>query len=135
MASKDLHNNIRVLPSINPAAAITGNGTTTGAIIDTQGFESVEHIVQSGTITDGTETFSVFEGDAANMSDETVVAAGDLIGAAPVFLATEDNVVKKVGYRGAKRYTRIKGVGSGQTTGGFFSAIAALGNARNNPVA
>jgi hypothetical protein len=132
---RDIHNNIKITPAINPAAAITGNTTTTGATIDTQGFESLELVVQSGTITDGTETFTVYEGDQANMSDEGAVAAGDLIGSAPVFAATDDNVTKKVGYRGNRRYVRIKGVGAGQTTGGFFAALAVQGHAKNAPVA
>jgi hypothetical protein len=135
MASKDLHNNIKVTPAINPAAAIAANGTTTSAIIDTQGFESLEMVAQSGVITDGTFTGTLFEGDAANMSDEAAVAAGDLLGSNPVFAAAANNLTKKVGYRGNKRYVRIKFVQAGATTGGFLTAIAVQGAAKNAPVA
>jgi hypothetical protein len=69
-----------VNPSHNPQAAITGNATTNGAIIDTQGFESSSSSIQSGVITDGTFTPNVQEGDAANLSDAATVAAGDLLG-------------------------------------------------------
>jgi hypothetical protein len=132
---RDLHSNINTLPSINPAAAITANGTTTGATIDGSGYESVEHVVQSGTITDGTFTGHLYAGDAANMSDEVeVTASSELIGAVPTFAATDDNVVKRVGYRGSKRYSRIKMVQAGATTGGFLSATAILGHPRVAPV-
>jgi hypothetical protein len=133
MASKDLHNNVKLSPALNPGAAITGNATTTSAIIDTQGFESLEFAVQSGLITDGSFACTVYEGDAANMSDEAV--ATELLGAAPAFAATDDNAVKKVGYRGSKRYVRLKVVQAGATAGGFLAATAVQGHARNAPVA
>ncbi len=136
MATRDLHNNMKVEPSINPAAAITGNGTTTGATIDGDGHESVEHVLQSGAITDGTFTAQLWAGDAANMSDEAqVTAAGELLGTVPSFAATDDNVVKRVGYRGSKRYTRIKVVQAGATSGGFLSATAVKGHPHVAPVA
>lgn len=135
MASRDLHNNIKITPCVNPAAAITGNGTTTGATIDTQGFESLEFVVQSGVMTDGSIAWTVYEGDASNMSDEASVAAADLIGTAPTTAATDDGVCEKVGYKGNKRYVRIKGVQSGATSGGFVAAVAIQGHARNAPVA
>lgn len=132
----DLHNNTKFSRSISPVAIITGNGTTVGQTIDTQGFGATEHVVAAGVITDGTFTFTMFEGNASNMSDEGAVAAADLIGSNPVFVATTDNnLVKKVGYKGAKRYTRMKAVQTGATTGGFISATAVQGTARNAPVA
>lgn len=134
MASRDLHNNVKIVPAIDPAAIRTGNAVTTGATIDTSGFESVEFAVQSGAITDGQFAISVEDGDQANMSDAAAVAAADLIGAAPTLLATDDSVVKKVGYRGNKRYVRIKATQTGATTGGFVAAVAILGNPRSAPV-
>lgn len=135
MASKDLVHNIKFTQAIGPQAILAGNGTLTGATLDTQGFESAVVVVYSGTITDGTGTPTLYEGDAANMSDEAAVAAGDLDGALTAFAAADDNVTKKVGYRGNKRYIRVKIVGAGQTTGGFYGAAYVQGNARNAPVA
>lgn len=135
MASRDLVNNIKITQAIGPQAILAGNGTLTGATLDTQGFESAVVAVFSGVITDGTGTPTVFEGDAANMSDEAAVAAADLIGAFTAFAAADDNATKKVGYRGSKRYIRVKLVGAGQTTGGFYGAAYVQGNARNAPVA
>jgi hypothetical protein len=137
MTFKDLHSNIKLSPCINPAAIVNGNAVTTGATIDTQGFESLEFVIQSGTITDGTLTPAVYEGDASNMSDEASVATADLIGtiAGATYAITDDNVTKKIGYRGSKRYVRIKITQAGASTGGYFCALAVQGGARNAPVA
>jgi hypothetical protein len=134
MMFKDLHNNVKVTVGVAPIV-LTGNATTTGATADTQGFESLEVIVAAGVITDGTETPGFFEGDAANMSDEASVAAADLIGTMAAFAATDDGVLRKIGYRGSKRYFRAKLVGTGQTTGGLFAVTYVQGGARNAPVA
>ena len=135
---RDLHNNIKVSPAIDPAAIRTGNATTTSATIDTQGFESAEFAIQSGVITDGTLTPALYEGDAANMSDEAVVTdplslLGTVAGA--TFAITDDSVVKKIGYRGSKRYVRLKITQAAAVTGGFFDAICVQGHARYTPVA
>jgi hypothetical protein len=131
----DLHNNVKVSPALSPAAAITGNATTTGLTIDTVDYDSLEFAIQTGTVTDGQWAIQVFHGDASNMSDEAQCSAADLLGSAPTMLATDDNVVKKVGYRGSKRYVRIKAVQTGATTGGFLAAQAVQGHARVAPVA
>jgi hypothetical protein len=131
---QDLHSHIKVSPAISPGAAITGNSTTTGATIDTANYGSLEFVVQSGTVTDGTMTFSMYEGDASNMSDESVVGAADLLGSAPAITSGEDDVTERFGYRGNKRYVRIKGVQSGATSGGYYSAVAVQGHPRVMPV-
>ena len=137
--SKDLHNAIKVSPAINPGAIITGNGTTTGATIDRQGFKSLEFIIQTGTVTDGAWVITVYEGDASNMSDEAAVALASVIppvaGTSTVAIAaTDDNVTKKIGYVGTKRYVRIKAVQSGATTGGYLAATAVQGAPHLKPV-
>lgn len=134
MASRDLHDNVKVTIGIAPIA-LTGNATTAAATVDTQGFESLEVVVASGVITDGTLTPGFFEGDAANMSDEAAVAAADLIGTMAAFATTDDGVIRKIGYKGSKRYFRAKIVGAGQTTGGVAAVIYIQGHAKNNPVA
>jgi hypothetical protein len=74
MASKDLHNNIKARRSISPRRSPLATPPHRQTI-DTQGFESVEHVGIAGAITDGTFTGTVYEGDQANMSDEAAVAA------------------------------------------------------------
>lgn len=131
----DLHNNINAARGISPAAIISANGTTTSQTIDVVEYGSVEFLFLSGTITDGTFTVTLYEGDASDMSDEAAVADADLLGTEPVFAATDDNTVKRVGYKGNKRYVRAKVVQAGATTGGFLACIVAQGHPKLAPVA
>lgn len=134
---QDLHSNVKVSRLISPAAAITGNGTTTSQTIDTLDYGSLELILTSGALTDGVLTGTVYHGDASNMSDEAACAAADLIGSAPTFdqgVGADANAAKRVGYRGSKRYVRIKFVQTGATSGGFLSGVAEQGHPRVAPV-
>ncbi|WP_376959663.1 hypothetical protein ABNQ39_07070 [Azospirillum sp. A26] len=133
---RDLHNNLAFVVALN-TAAITSNTATIGAIIDTRGFDSLEFAIKSGTLTDGTYTPALTEGDAPDLSDGSPVAAGDLLGtvADATFAATDDNKVKKLGYRGNKRFVRLSLVSAGAATGGTIGAVAALGHPRTVPVA
>ena len=132
---RDLHNNINGARGISPAAIISANGTTTGQTIDTVGFGSLEFLFLAGAITDGTFTVTIYEGDASDMSDEAAVADSDLLGTEPVFASTDDNLVKRVGYKGSKRYVRAKVVQTGATTGGFLSCLVVQGHPKTAPVA
>lgn len=133
---RDLHNNIAPKVAFN-TAAISSNTTTNGAIIDLQGYDSVEFVIQSGTLTDGTYTPLVQEGDDAALGDAAAVADANLLGteAAAAFAATDDNSVKRVGYNGNKRYVRLCIVSTGVTTGGTMSAVALRGHASERPTA
>lgn len=130
--------NIKVVPSTAPAAAITGNGVTTGATIDAKGFNALTFVVSTGVITDGTFTGQIFGGNASDMSDEVAVAAADLIGAAPAIATTDDGVCERVGVNLAalrKRYYRLKLTQAGATSGGILSAQAILSQPSVAPVA
>jgi len=131
----DLHNSIHLAPALN-TSAITSSTTTNGNIIDMQGYGAVEFAIQSATLTDGTYTPLIQEGSAANLSDATTVAAADLHGttASATFALTDDNVVKKIGYVGSKRYVRLSIVSTSVTTGGTISALAIQGRAHDLPV-
>lgn len=132
MDNRDMNSVIKSLKSSDPAAIVTGNATLTGATIDRNGFESLEFLTISGVVTDGTFTCTVYESDASDMSGEVAVADKDLIGRANGFTfvgttSADDSTVKQVGYKGSKRYVRLKIVQSGATTGGFICAVAILG--------
>ena len=133
---RDLHHNVKLSNALD-ATAIAANGATDGEIIDTQGFQSLEFAIKSETLTDGTYTPSLTEGDVADLSDGAAVAAGDLLGtvAGATFAATDDNKVKKIGDRGLKRYARLTITAAGVTNGGTLSAIAVQGHALTAPVA
>lgn len=133
---RDMHNNISPAVALN-VAIISSNTTTNGAIIDVQGFDSLEFIIKSGTIADGTYTPLIEEGDDSGLSDAAAVADGELLGteAEAAFAATDDQTVKHIGYRGSKRYVRLSIVSAGTTSGGTLSALAVKGHPTNAPVA
>lgn len=123
----------KILPSTAPAAAITGNGVTTGSTIDSQGFESLTFVASTGVITDGTFAGAIFGGNASNMSDEVQLTAAQLIGSDIAIATTDDGVCERVGVNIAavgKRYYRLKLTQAGATSGGFISAQAILENPR-----
>ncbi len=133
---KDLHNNIKVESALN-ISAISSSTTTAGNIIDRQGYNALEFVILSGTLTDGAYTPLVEDGDAANLSDAAAVTDANLLGteAAAAFTSSNDNAVRKVGYIGNKRYVRLSIVSSGVTTGGTISAVSVKGAASDRPLA
>lgn len=130
--------NLKVVPSTTPAAAVTGNAVTTGATIDAKGFNGLTFVVSTGTVTDGTFTGAVWGGNASNMSDEVVLTADQLIGSAPAIATTDDGVCERVGVnlqKVGKRYYRLKLTQAGATSGGIISAQAILTMPAASPVA
>ena len=131
---KNIHHNISATSALNPQVVTTS--AVDGAIIDTLGFSGLEFVVTSGTVTDGTSyTASLTEGDAANLAGGNTVVAADILGTLPVFAATDDNLTKRVGYAGNKRYVRLSLTPVGATSGGTFSAVAVLALPASAPVA
>lgn len=120
-----------------PNTAISGNGTTAGNIIDTKGYGSLTFLIVGGTITDGVYAPVVNESDDSGMSGETAVAADFLIGtlAEATLDSDDDNVVKRLGYVGHKRYVTCDISATGVTTGGNVSVVAVLGDPQEAPVA
>ena len=134
----DLKSELHATRCIEPRVIMAGNATYTGQIIDKAGFEAVVYTLYAGTLTDATYTCDVYESDDSGMAGETAALAASLSGQAPAFTfigaaGADSNKVKAVGYIGQKRYTRLKIVQSGATTGGYIGAICHLGKARNLP--
>ena len=133
----DLHNSVlqKVALSIT-AGAITSTTTTAGAIIDSLGFESLEFIVEAGTLTDGTYTVLLEDGDDSGLSDAAAVDSELVLGTLPVFaFASDDDAAKRVGTITKKRYVRLSIVSTVVTTGGGLSSVAVLSNAHTRPTA
>jgi|SRR5690349_17590056 len=113
---KDLHNNVvasRVVAAV--AVGTTGTGKT-GAVIDRQGYGGLEFLVSYGTVTATNAVFTVVmkEGDVTGTL--TSVADADMLGtealaglaaAATRTSGVSKNVVKRVGYKGDKRYVNL----------------------------
>lgn len=114
---------------------IVSDTITVGEIIDTQGFESLTYLIQSGVLTDGAYVAVLEDGDDSGLSDAAVVDSDLVIGNLPSFADTDDQTVKSVGVVSKKRYQRLSITSSGTTTSGFFSAVALKGHAASRPTA
>lgn len=140
---RDLAHSIQVKKVLAPAS-VADDTAQVGAIIDRLGYDSVTYIISTGDIADANATFAVLleEGDAANMSDHTAVADADMIsqtsGTAPEtaagFQYDDDNEVRKLGYVGNKRYTRLTITPTGNGSAALLSAVAVLGSPQYVPV-
>jgi len=112
--NNDMSSNVTLAVGVEPVAIGTTGTGKVGRIIDRRGYGGVEFIVSYGAVTSSTAVFTVtmLEGDATGTM--TSVADGDLIGTealaglgagARVDYSTE-KVMKKVGYKGRKRYVQ-----------------------------
>lgn len=129
----DLHNSVLQRAAV-PTTAIAADGDTDGGAIDTLGYESVEFIALSGTLTDGTYTLGIEESNTgAFAGEENVVDAELVLGAPVVFAAADDDTALRIGTIAKKRYVRLVITAATVTTGGTISAVAVLSNAHTRP--
>ena len=135
---KDLHNNIHVKRVLSPVS-VADTTAQVGEIIDRQGYDSLEYVIAIGSVADADATFTVLleEGDAANLSDAAAVADADLLGteALAAFQFDDDNEVRKLGYKGNKRYTRLTITPVANASAALLSAVAMLGHPASAPTA
>lgn len=131
---KDLHNNIDDRVALN-IQAISTDTTTNGVIIDTAGYESIEFVIQTGTVTDGTYTPLLQEDTAVGFGTATTVATADTLGSLTALTAADDNVTLRIGCVPKKRYVRLSIVSASTTTGATLGAVAILGHPIDAPVA
>lgn len=135
---RDLHNNIDVRRAISPQYS-AGDTPIVSQIIDRQGYDSLEFLINIGSVPDANVTFAVLveEGDASNLSGGNAVADADLLGTELLagFQYDDDNEVRKIGYTGDKRYVRLTITPSGNSSPGcYLGAIAVLGHPAQAPV-
>lgn len=135
---RDLLNNIKATQAFPPIAAITDNTPMVSTIVDTQNFDALVLLLNTGTLTDADATFALLmeEGDASNLSDAATVAAGDLLGtiAGASFTFADDNKMLKIGYRGSKRYVRATVTPTANTGNFFMTGTWLQGAARTLPL-
>jgi hypothetical protein len=141
---RDLYNNINIIRALSPAAGgTTGTGRTSGPL-DRRGYESAVFSIHYGAITAtaATVTPTILEGDTTGGSF-TSVADDDLEGTesaaaiaagTPRASGTNMNVTKRIGYKGVKRYLKIKIVPTA-TAASPVGADLILGHPNQAPVA
>lgn len=143
----DLHSNVKVLRAIEPKAVGTSgiaNGSLSPAL-DIRGYRSAEFVIGHGTAgaTGDTTDVVIYESDVST-GGFTSVADADLIGteaaaglpaqATARTSGTGKNISTKIGYRGNKRYLKIRLYGTGHATG-IVAASLVLSNPDVAPVA
>jgi len=128
MPSQDLKSNIKVVNALT-LATLTATGTTTGEVIDTSSFNSLTFDVRAHTITNGTYTVSINEGNVS--SSLTACDASAIIGTA-VLTSADSNSSKTIGYNGDKRWAQLSIVRTG-TVSGILSADAIKGHPVSAP--
>ncbi|MDO8683113.1 MAG: hypothetical protein Q7N50_06495 [Armatimonadota bacterium] len=141
MTMRDLHNNITIGSSVHAVAiGTTGTGKTTAAV-DTAGYNGVEFLFDYGAITSATAVYTVLMTECDTVSGSyTSVADTDLLGtealaalgAATRTDGTGDNLTKKLGYIGSKRFVKAK-LSSTATAGSPISIISILHSPRHAP--
>ena len=96
------------------------------------------YLIAIGSVADADATFTVLleESDASDMTGATAVADADMIsqlaGTAPetaaAFQFDDDNEVRKLGYIGNKRYTRLTITPVNNASAAVLAAMAVLGH-------
>lgn len=136
--NNDLHNNMHVKRALSPVS-VADTTAQVSEIIDRQGFGSLEFVIATGSIADADATFTVLveDGDAANLSDAAAVADADLLGTEALagFQFDDDNEVRKIGYKGIKRYVRLTITPVANASAALLSAVAVLGSPSVAPTA
>lgn len=138
---QDLANNIKLMQSIAPAVL---DADANGTGVDTQGYENVAIVVDSGVegITLSSTNKIEFELEHSD-DDSTYVDAessdvNGTLGSNGLFLTLDDNAespqISEIEYLGTKRYVRVVANFSGtHGTGTPVAAFVVLGKARHNP--
>lgn len=140
MTMREMVNSVSTIPALVPVAtAVADNTAQVGAIIDTQGFQSLMILIVTGTLADADATFVVLieDGDIANLSDNAAVADIFLepVESTVNFDFGDDSIVRKIAYTGPKRYVRMTITPASNTGAAPMAAIAVLENAHNLGIA
>jgi hypothetical protein len=140
---RDMTNNILIKRVLSPVS-VSDNTAQVGQIIDRLGYDALTYIIATGSLADADATFTVLleESDASDMTGAAAVADADMVtqtsGTAPETAASfqydSDNQVRKLGYIGNKRYTRLTITPANNASAGLLSAVAVLSHPRAAPV-
>lgn len=136
---RDLANNLDLKPAFPPKAAVTDNTAQVSNILDTKAARSAVLALVTGTLSDADATFSVLleESDNSDMSGANAVADEHLIGteALASFDFAADNVCRKLGYIGYKRYIRATVTPANNTGNLFLAGVWIRGGLQSVPAA
>ena len=135
---RDIANNVNLRPAFVPGAAVTDNTIQTSTILDTYGYGSAMLGLVTGTLTDADATFTValLESNDSGMAGANVVSATDMTSATLAsFDFSADNVCRKLGYIGGKRYCQATITPAANTGNLFVAGMWILGKPVHAPTA
>jgi hypothetical protein len=139
---KDNTTNVVLKRVISPVS-VADNTAQVGQIIDRQGFDSVTYGILTGSLADVDATFTVLleESNDPAMSGAVPVADADMISqgaglpeADASFTFAADDQVRKLGYIGNRRYTRLTITPGANASAAVLAAFAMLSNPDRSPV-
>ena len=137
MGMRDQYNKLHIVRALSPVSGAGDNTAQVSQIIDRSGFDALTFAIALGSLADADATFAVTmdEGDDSGLSDAAAVAAGDLLGtyAGAGFKFDSDDSIRKIGYKGTKRYVRLTITPSANTGAWLVSVVAILGLAYLEP--
>lgn len=126
------YNYTDVRVAFSPASR-TANTTLDGNIIDRADTNAgVTFAVLAGTVTDGSWAFSVRESDDGTTFTDATATSSEM--GASTLVAADDDKVEEIGYKGTKRYVRLRCISTGATTGAVWGAVAILDGGRKPTV-
>ncbi len=136
--NNDLHNNVDVKRAISPVS-VADNTPQVSQIIDRLGFGALEFLILTGALADADATFTVQveHGSVANLADAAAVPDEELLGTElqAGFVFNDDDKVRKIGYRGIKRYVRLTITPANNASAALLAAVAVLGSPALRPTA
>lgn len=140
---RDAANSFQIKRVLSPAS-VADNTAQVGQIIDRAGYDAVTYAIATGSLADADVTFTVLleESDASDLSGSNAVADVDMVsqtsGTAPEtaagFRFDDDNEVRKLGYIGAKRYTRLTITPAANASAALLAAVCVLSHPQRSPV-
>lgn len=127
--NNDLFNNINLKRAISPYDHATGDAAVTSEIIDMQGISALVFGIALGSLADADATFTVLVEESADsgMAGKNAVDDADLLGTEVLagFTFTHDNALRKIGYKGSKRYVTLT-ITPANNTGAALLAVIAI---------
>lgn len=132
----EMFDSVNIKRVISPVS-VADNTAQVGQVIDHQGYSDALYLIATGSLGDAGAEFTVLleESDASG-SGFAAVADADLLGteALASFIQSDDDKCFKLGYKGAKRYTRLTITPTNNATASLLAAVCVL-EARLKPTA
>jgi hypothetical protein len=131
---RDMTNDVQAKRVLSPVS-VSDNTAQVGQEIDHQGYDGALYTILIGSVADADTTFTVLleESDTAG-SGFAAVADADMVSqsssapeTAAGFQFDDDNEVRKLGYIGSKRYTRLTITPANNASAAVLAAVCHLG--------